>query len=151
MASSKAYISTLKYIRPVVKNQLDTICSEAKETMKKIDSSEVASWKNVVTTGDASWLTRGYFFAIRNCNYSKLHVIMPYCTISICHNRAPRRSRMNLTWAHLNLLKVLALMSCLARPLKKAWKLVHMYKTLIPLVYCLSENIFLTNLFILEC
>ena len=45
VASSKAFISTLKYIRPVVKNQLDTICSEAKETMKKMDSSEVGSWK----------------------------------------------------------------------------------------------------------
>ena len=59
--SNKAFDKTLQYMRPVVKNQLDKICSQAKEEMKRMDPSETGSWKNAVTSGDACWLTRGFF------------------------------------------------------------------------------------------
>ena len=58
--SNKAFDKTLQYMRPVVKNQLDKICSQAIEEMKRMDPSEIGLWKNAVTSGDVCWLTRGF-------------------------------------------------------------------------------------------
>uniref|UniRef100_A0A1X7UNG4 Uncharacterized protein n=1 Tax=Amphimedon queenslandica TaxID=400682 RepID=A0A1X7UNG4_AMPQE len=36
------------------------MCKQAKESMKQKNDSELGSFKNAVTCGDAAWLTRGY-------------------------------------------------------------------------------------------
>ena len=63
-ASSATFSKTLKEMYPVVKSMLDDICNEAKTEMKGVDTSELGSWGNAVTTGDAMWLTRGF----HSCN-----------------------------------------------------------------------------------
>uniref|UniRef100_A0A1X7VKV8 Uncharacterized protein n=1 Tax=Amphimedon queenslandica TaxID=400682 RepID=A0A1X7VKV8_AMPQE len=35
-------------------------CEQAKESMKQKNDSELGSFNNAVTCGDAAWLTRGY-------------------------------------------------------------------------------------------
>ena len=61
VVSNKVFNKTLRHMKPVVKKQLDSICSHAKESMQKMDPLEMGSWKNAITTGDAAWLTRGHF------------------------------------------------------------------------------------------
>ena len=52
-ASSATFSRTLKEMYPVVKSMLDDICNEAKTEMKGVDTSELGSWGNAVTTGVA--------------------------------------------------------------------------------------------------
>uniref|UniRef100_A0A1X7ST43 Uncharacterized protein n=1 Tax=Amphimedon queenslandica TaxID=400682 RepID=A0A1X7ST43_AMPQE len=52
-------------------------CKQAKELMKQKNDSELGSFKNAVTCGDAAWLTRGYHsqnatYTLRNYQISGL-------------------------------------------------------------------------------
>ena len=44
------------------------MCEQAKESMKEKNKIELGSYKNAVTCGDATWLTRGYHS--RNSTYT---------------------------------------------------------------------------------
>ena len=59
-AGKSIYYRTLALMYPHVKGILDDMCEQAKETMKQKNDSELGSFKNAVTCGDAAWLTRGY-------------------------------------------------------------------------------------------
>ena len=57
------------------------MCDEAREDMYKLGSDQLGSYHRAVTTGDGTWLTRGFFsqnhtFTLRNyMNNSLLYVV----------------------------------------------------------------------------
>uniref|UniRef100_A0A1X7TCB3 Uncharacterized protein n=1 Tax=Amphimedon queenslandica TaxID=400682 RepID=A0A1X7TCB3_AMPQE len=59
-AGKSIYYKTLALMYPHVKGILNDMCEQAKESMKQKNDSELGSFKNAVTCGDAAWLTRGY-------------------------------------------------------------------------------------------
>ena len=76
-AGKSIYYRTLALMYPHVKGILNDMCKEAKESMKQKDDSELGSFKNAVTCGDAVWLTRGFHsqnatYTLRNYQSSAL-------------------------------------------------------------------------------
>ena len=62
---------TIRLMHPVVKEMVDEMCTEARETMKKKNPSEYGSWEKAVTLADGAWMTRGHHsqnftFSVRN-------------------------------------------------------------------------------------
>ena len=62
---------TIRLMHPVVKEMVDKMCTEARETRKKKNPSEYGSWKKAVTLADGAWMTRGHHsqnftFSVRN-------------------------------------------------------------------------------------
>jgi len=69
--SSDLFSSTIARMHPVVEQMVDEMCEEAKSEMRELDSSQLGSWNQAVTSADGTWLTRGYHsknstFSIRN-------------------------------------------------------------------------------------
>ena len=66
-----SFYSTITRMYPVVKEMVDEMCEEAKEEMKAMEEDTLGSWKNAVTSADATWMTRGRHskngtFSVRN-------------------------------------------------------------------------------------
>ena len=59
-AGKSIYYRTLALMYPHVKSILNDMCEQAKESMKQKNDSDIESFENAVTCGDATWLTRGY-------------------------------------------------------------------------------------------
>ena len=77
----KPYYDMIKLIYPCVLDMIQEMCDEAREDMYKLGSANLGSYHRAVTTGDGTWLTRGFFsqnhtFTLRNyMNNSLLYVV----------------------------------------------------------------------------
>ena len=59
------------------------MCDEAKKEMRNLDHEELGIFHRAVTTGDGTWLTRGFFS--QNHTYTLVTIrIMRYYMLYIC-------------------------------------------------------------------
>ena len=77
----KPFYDMIKLVYPCVLDMIQEMCDESKEDMYKLGSENLGSYHRAVTTGDGTWLTRGFFsqnhtFTLRNyMNNSLLYVV----------------------------------------------------------------------------
>ena len=70
----------IKLVYPCVLDMIQEMCHEAREDIYKLGSDQLGSNHRAVTTGDGTWLTRGFLVRI---TLSLLYVVHYVCEVMI--------------------------------------------------------------------
>ena len=82
--SASSFYDAFKLLHPIVGAMVSEMCEVAKNEMKALNPTTVGSWKQVITSSDGTWLTRGKFsqnctFIIRNYMNNSLLYFVHLC------------------------------------------------------------------------